>query len=195
MVDKFKPAGSAFPVQRRVAGSNDVRWDGFGDLLMRCRDKSVFDIGCNRGAVGMEFARNGANVVHGCDIWEPGIHTAREIFADLRNVESHFEVVDLTAGPASLRPFAGQQYDIMLCLATYHKLKRIMPASDLTTLMQHFGRMTRGYFAWRGTSDKPDENDQEIVALDRDLKAVGLIRVHTSYISSELGVAAIWART
>lgn len=195
MVDKFKPAGASYTVQRRVAGYHDIRMDGMSDLLLRCKGKSVFDIGCNRGLVGFEFANNGAASVHGCDIFEEGINTAREVFADLRSTESRFEVVDLSKGPSSLSAFRGQQYDITLCLATYHKLKRIMPAADLTTLMQHFGRTTKGYFAWRGTSDKPDENDQEIVALDRDLKTVGLVRIHTSYISSELGVAAIWART
>jgi hypothetical protein len=60
--------------------------------------------------------------------------------------------------------------------------------------MQHFGRWTKGYFAWRGTSDKPNEND----AGDRQPRPrpgkVGLTRIHTSYISAELGVAAIWAR-
>ncbi|TGT76728.1 MULTISPECIES: class I SAM-dependent methyltransferase [unclassified Mesorhizobium] len=181
-------------LQRRVAGYHDIRMDGMVDLVMRSKDKSVFDIGCNRGLVGFEFANNGASLVHGCDIWEPGVQTARELFADIRATESRFEVVDLAAGPSALKVFGLGKYDITLCLATYHKLKRIMPASELTTLMQHFGRWTREYFAWRGTSDKPQENDREIEALDRDLKPVGMVRIHTSYISSELGVCAVWGR-
>lgn len=184
-----------YKVQRRVAGAHDVRLDGMSDLLLRAGGKSVFDIGCNRGMVGFEFARNGATKVHGCDIYEAGINVAREVFADLRSVDSRFEVVDLNGGVGSLSAFNGNRYDFVLCLATYHKLKRIMEPKELTALMQHFGRMTIGYFAWRATSDKPKENDQEIEALDRDLGSVGLTRVHTSYISSELGVAAIWSRT
>ncbi|OBQ68926.1 class I SAM-dependent methyltransferase [Mesorhizobium loti] len=195
MVDKFTPVGAKYTVQRRVAGYHDIRMDGMVDLLLRAKGKSVFDIGCNRGLVGFEFANNGATVVHGCDIFPEGINTAREVFADLRSTESRFEVVDLTRGPAALSAFVGQQYDFTLCLATYHKLKRIMNPADLTALMQHFGKWTKGYFAWRGTSDKPEENDEEISNLDSDLKQVGLIRIHTSYISAELGVAAIWART
>lgn len=187
------PAGH-YAVQRRVAGNHDLRLDGISDLLLRCRGKSVFDIGCNRGMVGFEFAANGASVVHGCDIYETGIITAREVFADLRAVESQFEVVDLTKGPDALHRFGGRRYDITLCLATYHKLKRVMPPADLKALTQHLGRWTKGYFGWRATSDKPDENDEEIAALDRDLGEVGLVRIHTSYISAELGVAAIWAR-
>lgn len=194
MVDMVQPPGARYRVQRRVAGYHDIRMDGISDLVLRARGASVFDIGCNRGLVGFEFAINGAKVVHGCDIYEDGIGTAREMFADLRFVESRFEVVDLSPGKSALQPFGGRQYDMTLCLATYHKLKRIMDPKALSELMQAFGHWTKGYFAWRGTSDKPDENEQEIKALDRDLGAVGLRRIHTSYISTELGVAAIWAR-
>jgi len=193
-MDMMQPPGAKYRVQRRVAGYHDVRMDGISDLVLRARGARVFDIGCNRGLVGLEFAMNGAAAVDGCDIYEDGIATAREVFADLRSVESRFEVIDLTGGARALQPFAGRSYDITLCLATYHKLKRVMDPADLTALMQYFGRGTLGYFGWRGTSDKPAENDAEIVALDRDLGAVGLTRIHTSYISAELGGAAIWGR-
>lgn len=195
MVDMMQPPGARYRVQRRVAGYHDVRMDGMSDLVLRAAGCSVFDIGCNRGMVGFEFAVNGAARVHGCDNYELGIQSAREVFADLRAVESRFEVVDLREGPPALKIFAPAHYDITLCLATYHKLKRVMEPADLTRLMQAFGQWTKGYFAWRGTSDKPGENDEEMIALDRDLGAVGLVRIHTSYISAELGVAAIWARS
>lgn len=194
MVDMMQPAGASYKVQRRVAGANELRLDGIHDLALRAKGKSVFDIGCNRGMVAYQFYQHGATLVHGCDNYEIGIQTAREWFADLRSVESRFEAVDLAAGPKSLRLFNSPGYDIVVCLATYHKLKRIMPAKELTELMQFFGRWSRKYFGWRGTSDKPDENEHEIVALDRDLGAVGLKRIHTSYLSSELGAAAIWQR-
>jgi SAM-dependent methyltransferase len=194
MVDKHQPLGAKYAVQRRVAGVYNYRLDGMGDLLNRARGASVFDIGCNRGLVGYDFAINGAKAVDGCDIFEEGVETARQVFADIRGCESRFEVADLTKGPRALKAFDGREYDITLCLATYHKLKRIMTPEDLTALVQHFGRWTRGYFAWRGTSDKPAENDAEIKALDRDLGTVGFARIQTSYISAELGGCAIWAR-
>lgn len=194
MVEMHKPVGAKYAVQRRVRGYHDLRMDGMHDLVMRAKGKSVFDIGCNRGQAGYDFAVNGAAKVHGCDLYEQGVVTAREWFADLRSVDAQFEVCDLTRGPAALKRFNGQTYDITLCLATYHKLKRVMEADALSELIKHFGRWTKGYFAWRATSDKTDENDQEIAALDRDLGSVGLVRIHTSYISDELGVAAIWKR-
>lgn len=181
-------------IQRRVAGQHDFRLDGMRDLLWRADGASVFDIGCNRGMVGVDFAHHGARLVHGCDIYEKGIETAREIFADIRWCESQFEVVDLRGGQKSLDAFGGRSYDITVCLATYHKLKRVMEPTDLSLLMQYFGTTTKRYFAWRATSDKPAENDAEITQLDRDLGAVGLTRIHTSYISQELDVCAIWSR-
>lgn len=190
----MQPAGASYKVQRRVAGANNIRLDGITDLVLRAKGKTVFDIGCNRGMVGYQFAEQYASMVHGCDIYEKGIETAREVFADMRHVESRFEVVDLTKGRSSLKVFDQSGYDIVLCLATYHKLKRLMPPNELTDLMQFFGNWTKKYFGWRGTSDKPEENDEEIITLDRDLGAVGLKRIHTSYLSTDLGVAAIWAR-
>lgn len=189
-----QPAGADYRTQVRVRGSGLNRLDGMADLYSRTAGAKVFDIGLNRGSVSYDMALAGAAQVDGCDIYEKGVETARELFADLRYVESRFEVVDLTKGPAALKPFAGRKYDITLCLATYHKLKRVMPADELSALMQHFGRWTTGYFGWRGTSDQHEDNDAEIAALDRDLGAAGLVRIHTSYISAELGAAAIWGR-
>lgn len=189
-----QPAGADYQNQVRVRGSGLNRLDGMTDLYRRAPGASVFDIGLNRGLVSYDMALAGAKQVDGCDIYEEGVRTAREMFADLRHVESRFEVADLTKGPKALRAFTGRTYDITLCLAVYHKLKRAMPVDELTELMTHFGRSTRRWFAWRGTSDKANENDQEIEALDRDLGATGLTRIHTSYISDELGVAAIWGR-
>lgn len=181
-------------VQRRVIGMHDFRLDGLTDLTLRARGASVLDLGCNRGMVSMEMANNGAALVHGCDNYQQGIETAREVFADVRSVVSQFEVCDLSHGPASLEPFGDRRYDMVLMLATYHKLKRHMPDYRLSAMMKHLGERTLRYLAWRGTRDDHNANDAEIVALDNDLNEVGLKRIHTSYISTELGVAAIWAR-
>jgi SAM-dependent methyltransferase len=186
---KFKTEGK---IMRRVAGEHDLRLDGISDLLTRCRQASVLDIGCNRGRVADEFYRNGAKIVHGCDIDAECIHVARHLFADLRMVESKFEVVDLAEGPKALAPFG--QYHIIVMLATYHKIKRVMAPALLSELMQSIGTRTKEYFGWRGTSLDRAENESEMRMIDRDLGAVGLKRIHTSYISQQLGVAAIWAR-
>lgn len=181
-------------IMRRVAGYHDLRLDGMMDLVIRAQGATVLDVGCNRGLVGFELANNGAELVHGCDYFEDGIKTARELFIDIRNVRSKFEVVDLRNGPNILRAHFMSAYEMVLLLATYHKLKRSMDAEELHELVVYLGQITGHYFAWRGTSDKSEENEEEIVALDRGLAVAGLRRIHTSYISLELGVAAIWER-
>ncbi len=175
---------------RRVAGYHDIRMDGISDLLLRARGALVLDIGCNRGLVGYEFANNGASLVHGCDNFVIGINTAREVFSDLRNLRSRFEVVDLRGGPDAMAAAFGEDYkegyDIVLMLATLHKLKRTMHPDKLNKLVRHFGKRTRGYFGWRG-------HEEEIEELDKTLDDVGLKRIQTSTIS-RMEPSAIWAR-
>lgn len=184
-----------YGIQRRVIGLHHWRLDGISDLKLRAPGCSVLDLGCNRGRASLEMADAGATLVHGCDNYAKGIEACREFFADLRAVSSQFEVVDLTDGAAALNVFGDRQYDITLMLATYHKLKRNMPDHRLSGLIKELGRRTIKYLGWRGTKDQHVSNDSEIVAIDKDLAEVGLTRIHTSYIATELGVAAIWARS
>lgn len=177
-------------LMRRVQGDHDLRLDGISDLLNRARGASVFDIGCNRGQVAYEFARNGAARVMGCDIYHDGIVAARHFHCDLRTVAHRFEVVDLTGGAAAIKQVFGKdanlKHDIVTMLATYHKLKRIMSKGDLLALMRWFGDRTGKYFGWRGY-------DEEIAEIDDALRPCGLERIHTSLIS-DIQPAAIWAR-
>lgn len=183
-------------LMRRVAGYHNYRLDGMGDILTRCRGRSILDIGCSRGQIGYDFVINGATLLHGCDNDEESIKIARAWHFDTRMVESKFEVVDLSKGPDAFRAaFGEQKYDITVMVAVYHKLKRVMSAITLAELMRDFGTRTNNYFCWRATSDKPGENEQEIEHLDRVLGgAVGLKRVHTSTLSEQLSHCAIWVR-
>lgn len=182
-------------IHRRVAGYHDWRLDGITDLILRAPGASVLDLGCNRGLVGFEFANNGATLVHGVDIDAECINVARHVFADLRSVSSQFEVADLTLGPDALKLLAmPDRYDIIVMLATYHKIKRQMPSAELSRLMTFLGKKTERFLGWRATSYEFDDNEVEMAALDRDLAPAGLKRIHTSYISKALGVAAIWGR-
>ncbi len=176
-------------LQRRVAGYHDIRLDGLTDIVTRAPGQRVLDLGCNRGLVGFEMANNGAAVVHGCDIDADCIGVARGVFADLRSVESRFEVVDLTKEI----PFPKERYDIVLCIATYHKIKRVMSVGNLSALMVNLGKRTDKFFVWRGNGN-PIEAESEMAALDRDMRECKLKRVHTSELSLTLGLAAVWAR-
>lgn len=141
--------------------------------------------------VCVECAANGASLVHGCDFYEPGIVTAREIFADIRNCKHRFEVVDLNGGAAAIAAKFGKEYgtyDHLLLLAVYHKLRRSMEAKALEALMLDLAGRTRGYITWRGYAE-------EVPILDKLFAAHNFRRTQYSDISQTLGgAAAIWRR-
>jgi SAM-dependent methyltransferase len=183
-----------YRVQRRVAGCHNVRLDGMSDLLLRARDGSVLDLGCNRGMVSYEFADCGAAVVHGLDNYKVGIEGAREIFADRRDCQYRFEVADLTAGPVALDTLGDRvDYDFVLLLAVIHKLKREMSDDLLRALIRAVGERCRKYVVWRGTQRDEQGNDEEMRMLDSELGGLGFRRVQWTAIS-DLGPGVIWAR-
>lgn len=187
---KFSEA-AVRPIRRCRGSCEEDRLDGIADLLTRARGATVFDIGCNRGLVAKLFADNGAARVMGCDIDQDCITVARHIFADRRATPHRFEVVDLTGGPGAVQEAFGAKqaswkHDIVLMLATYHKMARILSPRDLYSLMVYVGSITDKFFGWRGY-------EEELKALDKALGEAGLRRVHTSTLS-ELEPAAIWAR-
>lgn len=179
-------------LMRRVVGYHDIRMDGISDLVMRARGASVLDVGCNRGLVAFEFANNGARLVHGCDLYAEGIQTAREIFKDLNNVQSRFEVVDLTKEGA-IEVFGNYPYDIVLLLAVVHKLRRVMKEDDMRAFVQKCGNLASKYIGWRSVANDKLQAKGEMEYMDEWLGSVGLRRVQTSFIS-DLGPAAIWQK-
>jgi SAM-dependent methyltransferase len=177
--------------KKRVAGWHDLRLDGLSDLLLRADGASILDIGCNKGMIGYEFANNGATLVHGIDIYEQGIATAREVFDDISSVTSRFEVVDLTHGPQAIGKAFGSDYthyDIVLFLAVDHKLQRIMPQPAIDEIVKELCSRTKTYFVYRGHT---------INIYDDLLPKLGFKRVHYSELGADvLGApATIWQRT
>ena len=154
-------------VQRRIISFSGFRLDGLADILARAKGTTVFDIGCNRGAVCHDFVLAGASVVHGCDNYVKGMEVANEWFADIRSVNARFEVVDLTGGGAAVEKAFGQHllasYDIVVMLAVYHKLWRVMGKDALRTLVEWFADRCGKYFVWRGSREEKTELDGILV--------------------------------
>ncbi len=170
---------------RRVMGVHDIRFDGISDLLLRARGCSVLDVGCNRGHVCYDFAINGARLVHGCDIYGPGIQAARQWFAELPHVASKFEVVNLEEGPSGLiNAFGKEAYDIVLVLGTTHKLNRAMEPAAISELVTFLARRAVTYFVWSG----------ELKDLDQIDAAVGMRIVHMSELAKLGWPSVIWKR-
>lgn len=189
-MDKAKGGGfmdEAHPV-RRVMGIHEIRFEGLSDLLLYAHGCSVFDVGCNRGHVGWDFAVNGARLVHGCDIDAASMQCARMWFSEHPHVESKFEVVDLREGPPAVTAAFGEQaYDIVLFIGTQHKLRRIMPDAQLVDLIQHLGGRALKYVGWNGYA-------ANLPQMDEALAPIGLTRVHTSELVLPGRPAAIWKR-
>jgi SAM-dependent methyltransferase len=179
----------AATISKRQSGFQVDRLDGVGDILSRARGATVLDVGCNRGMVSYELAQNGARLFHGCDIWEPGLVIAREVFSELP-CKSLFVHADLCGGPKALSSGFGisyrPRYDIVLFMAIYHKLKRLMPEERLSELMLHIVGKTDRFLLLR----EPTDEMEEIAAL---ISRFGLVCVQRSTISNARGVATIWA--
>ena len=173
---------------RRVIGLHSLRWDGLTDLILRARGASVFDVGCNRGHIAFDFEAHGARLCHGCDTYAAGIAAARHYFAEIPDIESKFEVVDLTGGPAAVTAaFGDMKYDIVLFIGVQHKLTRVMTPDALSELIAHLGDRVLTYFGWNGYAE-------HIAQMDAALACVNLRRVHTSELAIPGRLAAIWRR-
>jgi SAM-dependent methyltransferase len=187
-------------IQRRCINYSAFRLDGLCDLYARAQAATIFDVGCNRGWVSFDLCLHGASLVHGVDSSKETIKTANEWFADFRNIENRFEVVDLCGGPGAIKKAFGEsyrrEYDITLFLAVYHKLRRMMPLDKLLYLVDHLVHHTGKFFVWRGSRGEIDEF--EATVLNK-----GFRRVHYSEISLvqrpdthnvEAQPTAIWAK-
>jgi 2-polyprenyl-3-methyl-5-hydroxy-6-metoxy-1,4-benzoquinol methylase len=173
---------------RRVVGIHEIRFDGLSDLLLRAHGCSVFDVGCNRGHLGWDFACNGARLVHGCDIDQPSIQCARMWFSEHPHLESKFEVVNLEHGPPAVTAAFGElKYDIVILSGVQHKLKRVMNIPALDALIVHLGERANTYFAWNGY-------EEDLPQMDLCLVKAGLNRVHRSELALPGRPAVIWKR-
>jgi 2-polyprenyl-3-methyl-5-hydroxy-6-metoxy-1,4-benzoquinol methylase len=176
------------PTPARTTGYLEDRLSGLRELLRFAAGSTILDAGTNRGLVAPEFARRGAVLVHGCDLYGPGIEIAREIFKEV-DVSAHFEIVDLSCGPSALEAAFGAdyrpRYDIVLFLGVYQHLRNQMPLGELRNLVRHLAGKTRRFFAYRTTP---------FAELEEALAQTGLTKVHFSQINRACGPCGIWER-
>src|SRR6266508_7051089 len=176
------------PTPARTTGYLEDRLAGLRELLAFAAGSTILDAGSNRGLVALEFARRGAALVHGCDLYAPGIEIAREIFKEVA-VSARFEVVDLSCGPSALdAAFAAEyrpRYDIVLFLGVYQHLRKQMPLQELQQLVRHLASKTGRFFAYRTTP---------FAELEEALEQTGLTKVHFSRFNLSCGPCVIWER-
>jgi 2-polyprenyl-3-methyl-5-hydroxy-6-metoxy-1,4-benzoquinol methylase len=175
------------PTSARTSGHLEDRLAGLRDLLPLAAGSTILDLGTNRGLIALEFARNGAALVHGCDLYAPGIEIAREIFKEV-DVTARFEIVDLSCPFALESAFGADyrpRYDIVLFLGVYQHLKKQMSPHALHELVQHLASRTGRFFAYRTTP---------FAELETALQQTGLMKVHFSQINRSCGPCGIWER-
>lgn len=128
------------------------------------------------------------------------MEVANEWFADIRSVEARFEVVDLTGGPAALKQAFGKyyrtEYDFVLMLAVYHKLRRVMTLEALLYLVDHLAHHCGKFFVWRGSAQEREEF--EPVLLKRNFRLVHYSTISEvklpEFTDAVPQPAAIWSR-
>lgn len=127
---------------------------GFADLYPFVRGASVLDVGCKRGLICYEFAAHGAAAVHGIDRNEQFIGIAREVFFDISSCEHSFTCAD--ALKLEWEFFRPAYADIVLMIATYHKLRR-QDANRAVEVIRVLGARAQQFFVWTGYSKELPE--------------------------------------
>lgn len=138
-----------------VTGGEDDRLVGLQPLLDEGTGATILDVGCHRGAVAEAFARRGARLIHGVDIYRPGLDAAAERLQSYKT-DAVFSRCDLVGGMSALKeaiPALRSSYDMVLYLGMHHHLVRQMPAAPLNQLIDGLIDVTGTFCAVR-TSPK-----------------------------------------
>ncbi|HJN93884.1 MAG TPA: class I SAM-dependent methyltransferase, partial [Dehalococcoidia bacterium] len=137
---------------KMMKGDQFDRYAGLEPVFALARGKSVLDVGCHRGLIAYEFARHGATVIHGLDLYQPGIQAAREIHSDVP-VEYSFQAIDLSSGreqvSSQMHDISPTGYDIVLMLAIVQHLDRQIGEEATRDLVDFFLERTREHFVLR----------------------------------------------
>lgn len=96
---------------------------GLGPALVEANGKTVLDVGCAEGDIGIAFAREGASLVVAFDNNPDMSFAARAKGKSVRNFRPH--LWDMNSGPPKGEP---RTYDIVLALAVLHKATRLRDA-------------------------------------------------------------------
>ncbi len=91
---------------------------GLDRALAECKGKTVLDLGCAEGLIGLEFAKAGAERVVGIELLETHLLVARKACRGYQQM--HFICAHL--GDHMRRHPEPEQFDIVLALGIIHKL-------------------------------------------------------------------------
>jgi 2-polyprenyl-3-methyl-5-hydroxy-6-metoxy-1,4-benzoquinol methylase len=152
---------SAQRLRKRILGGEQVlaykgnlfeRFRGLDQLWDNCQGLSILDVGCCDGLIDYEFARRGADLIHGVDLDPKRIQFAQTLFENVP-LHSKFAQADLAIGMQAFdKAFddsALETYDIVLFLGIHHHLRNQMPRKDLSELVSSLFNKTNQWIAIR----------------------------------------------
>lgn len=89
---------------------------GLGDAVAVAKGKTVLDVGCAEGLISREFARAGAQSVHGIEIIPRHVEIAEDL---CRGLACTFQVMNLNDWDGT----GIEPRDVVLALAVLHKMR------------------------------------------------------------------------
>lgn len=173
---------------RLTTGAEEDRLLGLQPLLDQGDGATILDIGCHIGAVAEAFARRGAGLIHGVDIYRPGLRAASERLRPYKT-EALFKSCDLAGGIPALKeaiPTLRSSYDIVLYLGMHHHLVHQMPSEQLNQFTSGLMDVAGTFCAVRTSAkqlaelhDRFTERQFELWAKHEDYpRPVGPIRIY-----------------
>ncbi len=171
-----------------IRGNQLGRMAGLEPLEHLAPGRSILDVGSHRGLISYELAKYAPSLIHGFDIYQRGIDTSREIFADIE-LPSEFHVANLSLGLDEFQSQFGDillpQYDIVLMLAVFQHIKKQMDGEELKRLMEYFTDVCGRYFVLRAPN---------IEQLDDFIIGKGFKLIYYYYVEQNLTPVVIYER-
>jgi len=177
--------GKAAPKILPYTGTVFDRLEGLEYILERCANCSILDFGSSDGLVSYEFARHGATLIHGFDIWEEGVAFSKRLFDNVP-VAAEFVQADLAISGKSFQNKHGDllkaRYDIVLYLGMHHALKTQMPKEELNDLVAYLaGKAARWVVVRTNTLPEFEQvilgSGLRVVYVKQGRPKVGLLKV------------------
>jgi 2-polyprenyl-3-methyl-5-hydroxy-6-metoxy-1,4-benzoquinol methylase len=152
---------SAKGIRENADRTLDEQMLGLGPALAACKGKTVLDLGCAEGLIGLEFSKAGAAKVLGIEMLEGHLAVARQACAvEIANGKMAFICSELkTWIDQHPQP---EQFDIVLALGIAHKLH------DPADLMSFACRSAKELVVFRSPGKKSLAWDGNIKAKHRD---------------------------
>lgn len=128
------------------------RLSGINFFKDKCENATVLDIGCAEGLISSQLAKYGASLIHGVEFQLQRLEEAEKLYGDFfkensisyKYTQENFE--DTPLFMERNKSWLRDEYDIILLLGVYHKIKQ----NEVDKLIGPFVQKAKKYIACRG---------------------------------------------